>query len=123
MESIVKSAEETISKIHIADRIDALREVNRAWHLTVVMGPVVLDTFHVPLVNNDNNFLVFRLIDSLEEVIISIVDEDFLELGEENVHALDVPIEEVLINAFLRELSRLRGMGSLDDFFSLLAPE
>ena len=49
------------------------------------MRPVVLNTLHVPLVDYDNNFLFGALVDSLEQVIIALVNDDALDSGEEDV--------------------------------------
>lgn len=57
MEVVIKSLEKTVSEIHITNWVDALWEVDASWKLTVSGSPVVLDAFHVPLVDNYNNFL------------------------------------------------------------------
>ena len=57
MKSIVKSLEQTIFKIHVADWVNSLWEVDTSWYLTISVGPVVLETLHVELVANNDNFL------------------------------------------------------------------
>ena len=49
------------------------------------MRPVVLNALHVPLVYDDNNFLLGALVDSLEQVIITLVNDNALDSGEEDV--------------------------------------
>lgn len=57
MEAVVESLEKTVSEIHIADWVDALWEVDASWELTVSGSPVVLDSFHVPLVDDNDDSL------------------------------------------------------------------
>jgi hypothetical protein len=59
VEVVIKSLEKTVSEIHIANWVDALWEMHASWELTVSGGPVVFDSFHVPLVYNDNNLLLW----------------------------------------------------------------
>lgn len=56
---VVESLEKTITKVHIADRINSFWELHAAWKLTIAMAPIVLNAFHVPLVYKDNNLLAF----------------------------------------------------------------
>lgn len=79
------------------------------------MAPVVLDTFHVPLVNNNDDLFAFALINVSEEIFISLINENFLESWEEDIHALDVPVDEVLIKAFFCEVlwASLVDLGSI----------
>lgn len=49
------------------------------------MSPVVLNALHMPLVDDDHNFLLRALVDSLEQVVITLVDDDALDSREENV--------------------------------------
>lgn len=72
----------------------------------------MLDSLHVPLVNDDYDFLVVALVDGRKEVIISLVNKDSLEFREEDIHALDVPVKHVLINTLLGELSWFRVVSS-----------
>jgi hypothetical protein len=55
----------------------------------------MLKSLHMPLVNNNHDLLVLRLIDDLEDVLISPINEDSLQLREEDVCALNVPVDEV----------------------------
>ena len=103
---VVQSSEKTFSKIHIADRVDAICEFETAArHLTVAVSPVVLDTFHVPLVDKDDNFISLSSIDLTEKFFILLVNHNFLGLGEENVTALDEPVHVVSIKALFGESS------------------
>lgn len=78
MESIIQSVEETVLQVHISDWVDAIWEDHTSWHLSVSVGPLVLDSLHVPLIDEDEDFLVFALVDNSEDVIISSVDENTL---------------------------------------------
>ena len=84
MKIIVESHKKTCSKIHVTNWVNAFWEVNASWKLTVSKSPVVFNTFHVPLVNKYNNFLVFTFIDLLEKVFVSSVDKDSFKLWEIN---------------------------------------
>jgi hypothetical protein len=67
--------EKTVSEIHVANWVDALWEMHASWELAVSGGPVVLDSFHVPLVDDDDDFLLWSGIDLFEKVLISFVNE------------------------------------------------
>ena len=107
VKGIVKSLEKTVSKVHISNDIDAIWECHRSWELSVSVSPVVLNTFHVPLIDKDNNFLLGAFINLSEKVIVSPVDENTLEFWEENCEGLNIPIDEIWVEAFLCELSWL----------------
>lgn len=114
MERVVETLEETVTEVHVANWIDSFRELNTAWELAVPVGPLVLDTLHVPLVDNDDNFLFRALINSLEEILIPLVHEDLLEAREVDVSVLDVPVDEVRVHALLRELIGLGVLLAID---------
>ena len=63
----------------------------------------MLNAFHVPLVNEYNYLLALGSVYLCKEVLISFVNKDLLELGEENVSTLDEPVDGVHIEALLRE--------------------
>lgn len=50
-EVIVKSLEKTFTQVHVANRVDTLREFNAARQLAVTVAPLVFDALHVPLVH------------------------------------------------------------------------
>jgi len=89
---VVQALEETLAEVHIADRVDALGELHAARHLPVAVGPVVLDTFHVPLIHYNDNSFALDLVDMTEKFHVFLVDKDSLELGEEDVCGLDKPV-------------------------------
>ena len=62
MQRVVKSVEKTFTKIHITNRVDAIREFYTSWYLSITVAPVVLDTFQMPLINEHNNLLAFCLV-------------------------------------------------------------
>ena len=67
------------------------------------MAPVVLNSFHVPLVNNNYNFLTLGAINLFKKLLVLLIDEESLELGEESGAGLSVPVDHVLIQALLSE--------------------
>ena len=85
VERVVQALEKTLAEVHIADGINWLGEVHTAGELTIAVAPVVLDTFKMPLVNEDNDLLALRLINSSEKIFIALVNEDLLDLREEDV--------------------------------------
>lgn len=100
---IVETLEKTLTQVHIADRINTFGELNRAWQLAVSVAPVMLDTLHMPLVDDDNDSLALGLINLFEELFVLLIDENSLELREESSACLRVPINLMLIQAFLGE--------------------
>lgn len=107
MNVIVKSLEETLSQVHVTNWVDCFFEVDASWELTVSVAPVVFNAFHVPLVDNSDDFFALALVNVSEEIFITFVNEDFLESGEENVSCLNVPVDKILIKAFFS-----KGLGS-----------
>lgn len=59
----------------------------------------MLDAFHVPLVYEYNYLLALGSIYLCKEILVSLVNKDLLELGEENVSALDEPVDGVHVEA------------------------
>jgi hypothetical protein len=86
VQRVVESLEQTILQVHVSDRVDAFWECDTSWHLSVSMSPVVLDTLHMMLVDDNDNFLMLRLINLRENIIISVIDKDLLEFRQENTH-------------------------------------
>jgi hypothetical protein len=107
VESVVQTLEQTIAKIHIANWVYSFWEVNASWHLAISMSPLMLNAFHVPLVDNHNDSLSFALVDRLEEVLVTLVDEDLFQSWEENGNILDVPVDQMRIDTLLGELGGL----------------
>lgn len=58
MQIVIEALEESITQVHVSDWVDALWEINASWELTVSMSPIVLNSLHMPLVHNYDNFLV-----------------------------------------------------------------
>ncbi len=67
---------------------------------------MVFNAFHVPLVDHNHDLLGVTVVDVGEEVFIPLVHEDLLQTREENVHALDIPVDERLIEALFGKGSR-----------------
>ena len=97
MERVVKSLEQTLAQVHITDGVDGLCEDHRAGNLTIAVAPVMLDTLKMPLVYKHHNFLCRALINLSEEILITLVHEDFLESGKEDLSGLGVPVDQMLI--------------------------
>ena len=117
MERVVESLEQTLAQVHISDGVDGLGEDHRAGELTVAVAPVVLDTLEMPLVHEDDDLLTGALVNLSEQILIALVNKNFLQSGEEDLSALDVPVDQVLIEALLCEglwvgLSNLLAGGS-----------
>jgi len=101
MQVIVEALEETLAEVHVTNWIDAVREVNATGYLAVPVCPVMLDALHVPLVYNDDDLITLGLIDLLEESLVLLIDQNFLDLGEENIGGLNIPVHLASIEAFL----------------------
>jgi hypothetical protein len=78
----------------------------------------MFDSFHVPLVDENNNFLLLSRINLSENALILSVNENSFEFGEENVHVLDVPVDLVLVKTLF---SILRWLSVLKSDFVLLS--
>jgi hypothetical protein len=50
VECIVKHFKETLPEVHVSNGVDRFHEIDRARKLSIMMGPVVLEVLHVPLV-------------------------------------------------------------------------
>jgi hypothetical protein len=100
---IVEALEETLAEVHVSDGIDRLGEVDRTRQLSVVMAPVVLDTFKMPLINQDNDLVALSTVYLLVEILIPLVNKDLLQSREEDLRALNVPVDEVLVEALFGE--------------------
>lgn len=110
LQVVVQSRKETLTEIHITDRVDALSKLNAARNLTVAGGPVVLNSFHVPLVDNEDNlvtlFVVHNSVDVAEKFFVLLVNHHFLCFWEEDVTCLNEPVHLVGVEALLTEGSR-----------------
>lgn len=58
MKSVVHACEQTFSHIEVTNGVDSFREMDTSWQLTITGRPLVLNALHVPLVDDDDNFLV-----------------------------------------------------------------
>ncbi len=121
-EVVVQALEQTLSQVHVADGVDGLGNGDRPGVLAEVVAPMMLDALEMPLVDQHHYLLALGLIDLLEEILVSLVHKDLLQLREEDVGALNVPVNEVLIQALLGEAldSGLRNLLSVAH--SLLNP-
>lgn len=112
VEVVVEALEETLAQVQVADGVDGVGEVHRARQLPVVVAPMVLDALQVPLVDKDHNLVALSTVDLLVQILIALVHEDLLQSREEDLGALDVPVDEVLVEALLGE-SAGAGAGDL----------
>ena len=67
------------------------------------MGPVVLNALHVPLVDDNDNFVTLGVIHLSEQLLILLIDHDLLELGEVQVGRLNIPVHLRGVEALLSE--------------------
>lgn len=123
MQVVVQSLEQTITKVHVTDWVDSFWEVHTSWHLTVSVGPFMLDSLHMPLVYNNNDSLVVAGVNLSEEVFISLVDKNSLEFREKDIHRLNIPVHKVGVKTFFGKLCRFRIVKSAYSFFSFSVPE
>ena len=101
--NIVETLEQTLAQVHVADRVDSLGELAGAGQLAVPVAPVVLDAFHVPLVDDHDNFVALGVVDLFEKLGVALVHANSLPLGEEGGHRSDIPVHEVLVHALFGE--------------------
>jgi hypothetical protein len=100
---VVKSLEETFTTVHIANGVDGISKDNAARKLTIAVAPVMLNTLQVPLIDEDNDLLALGLINLSEDIFITFINKDLLQFREEDSCALDVPVDQMLIEASLCE--------------------
>lgn len=75
--------------------------------LAVSGSPFVFNTLHVPLVDdNDDSFLI-ALVNLLEELLVSLINENALKLREVDIQRLNVPVHQVWVQTFLCKLTGL----------------
>jgi hypothetical protein len=122
MEVVIHPLEQTFPQVHVTYGVDALREDYTSGHLAIPVAPVMLNAFHVPLVHKHNDLLIGRLIYLLEDVFISLINEYLLDLGEEDVCGLDVPVDQVLVQALLSECLGTRHSQLLSVALQLVNP-
>ena len=63
----------------------------------------MFNAFHVPLVDNDDDFLTLGTIDLTEKLLIFLIDHDFLGLGEEDIGRGNVPVHQAGVETLLGE--------------------
>ena len=89
---VVKALEQTLTEVHVTDRVDTLGEVNATGNLAVPVSPVMLNALHVPLVDNDDHFLATGPVNLSKEVRVALIDHDLFDSGEEGVCRLNEPV-------------------------------
>ena len=82
---VVQPIKQTLAEVHVSNWINSFREFDAARNLAIAMGPVMLNALHVPLVDNNDNFVSLSLVNLLKEIIITFINENLLHLWEENV--------------------------------------
>jgi len=103
---IVKSLEQTFAQVHVADWVDSFRELNTARQLPVSVTPLVLNSLHVPLVDQHDDLVSLSAVNLLKQFVVTFINEYFFEFGEEDVCRLDEPVQLVLVQALFGESSR-----------------
>jgi len=73
--------------------------VNTSWKLSISMSPFVFNAFHIPLVYNNNNFLVWWWINCSEQVLVSFINENRFEFWEIYSKILNIPVDHWWIQA------------------------
>lgn len=64
----------------------------------------MFDTLHMELVANNYDFLSLALINLGEKLLVTLIDKDLLKSWEEKSGRLDIPVDQVLVEASLSEL-------------------
>ena len=100
LEGVVHHVEETLSQVHVSDWVDFFSDELASRQLSELVSPQVLDTLHVPLVDDGYNSLVFVVLDDLfVESDVSLVNEKSLEAWNQNFESFDVPTQQIAINS------------------------
>ena len=94
---------QTVAQIHIANWVDSLGELDGAGQLAVPVAPVVLNALQVPLVHDDDDLVALGAVNLFKELLVLLVDEDLLELGEVGGRSCYIPVHQVLIHALFSE--------------------
>lgn len=97
MQVVVESLEETISKVHVSNWVNPFWEVNASWKLSIGMGPFVLNTFHVPLIDNNYYFLVSAFINLLKQILVSSINENTFKFWEIQISGLNKPVDLIRV--------------------------
>jgi hypothetical protein len=85
MQSIIHSLEETFSQVEVTNRIYRAFKMHTSRNLAISMAPMMLNSFHVPLVDNNDNLFMRTSVNLFEQTLVSFVDKDSLQLRKENV--------------------------------------
>jgi len=123
VQNIVHSLEQTISKVHIANWVYSLWEIDTSWKLSIRVCPFMFNTFHMPLIDNNNNSLSITFINLLVKVLVSLINENVLKFWEEDIHILDEPINLVWIQALFGKLRCFWILHSWNSFPPFHIPE
>ena len=94
-----------------------------SWNLSIGMSPFMLNSLHMPLVYDDYNFLSITFIYLFEKVLVSLVDENALELWEKYICVLNEPVHLIRVKTLFSKLGWLRVVHSRSSFPSLHIPE
>ena len=103
MKIVVHTLPETSTQVHITNRVNSVLELNASGKLTISVAPVVLNTFQMPLVDENNNLLTWGFVNLFEKVFIFHINKNSLQVGEVYIRALSIPVNKVLITALLTE--------------------
>jgi hypothetical protein len=92
LERVVHHVEQTFSQVHVADRVDFFSDELASRQLAELVSPQVLDAFHVPLVDDGDDFSAFVVLDDfLVKSDVSFVDEKSFEAWDEDLESFYVP--------------------------------
>jgi hypothetical protein len=98
-------------------------EMNTSWKLTISMSPIMLNTFHVPLVDYYDNFFFFTIVNFFKKIFISLINKYSFELIEKYIHWLNIPINLVSVQTFFWKLRWFWIMNSRNKILSFQIPE
>ena len=122
LHDVVKSLEKTFAQVHISNWIYAIWEFDWARILSISVTPMMFNTFQMPLVHQNNNFLPTWSINLFKKILIFLINKYSLKVREESCYSLCVPVYLMLIETFLSKGWRTYKTQCVVIFFIFLDP-
>lgn len=97
LQSIPEHIKKTSSQIHVSDRIDWFFKLNTSRLLAVTSAPHVLDSFHMPLIDKNNDLFVVVPIYFVEKILVFLINEDSFARREHQFKVFYEPVKSILI--------------------------